>query len=233
MIFGRLKTLASTAVLSVLFATPSLGENISMQFNISYGFAKLGEMHFDVETTGNRYKANGRLFTTGIVSSFFDIEFTNTSNGRERRNGNLRPVLYSSFTEQDGEVSEVVIEYTGKKVSHVFFDPERDIQPFAIGLSDSVDPSSLVYLIVRPVSSDRLCVGEYTMFDGEVISEIIYTGMRHLKGGLVECLVSYEGTKFGGFSISALVFAPNEDGMAYIKRFSIDTPVGKLIARVK
>lgn len=203
-------------------------ETLRYHFNVRLGAAKIGEMQVVVENTGTAYSAFGKLYTTGLVGAFYNANYDSYAEGRVI-NGELVPVRHLSTSNEKGRITTTEISYSGNRVTSVAFSPSKTVPAGATSERNSIDPMSLIYQLVRPVSAQEVCTGSYDLFDGLKRMNVSYTNRRQYSDGRVECDVSYSdnGNK-GGVSPSAVVFRSGSDGRMYIDRFSANTSIGNL-----
>ncbi len=223
---------AITAVIYGLTVIPAMAETSNMRFNVSYGMAKIGEMHVASTITENSFSTSGSLFTTGITGALYDARYDSNSQGGIDANGVFLPSLYTSVANEKGNITSAEIRYSGNTVSSVTFNPPKTIPANATSQSGVLDPMTMIYHLIRPLPADQVCTGDYAMFDGKQRNTVRFFGLKVDGNGNIECSVSYSGSgNSSAISISGMVFTPGSDGLMHIKQFSVDTGIGKLVAR--
>lgn len=216
------------AILILLTPISANGETLRYLFDVRLAVGKIGEMQVLVENTGTAYSATGALYTTGLVGALYDARYDSYAEGRVdgRR---LNPVRYTSTSNEKGTVSTAEITYSGNRVTRVRFTPAKPVPQRATSERNTIDPMSLIYQLIRPVSVGDVCKGDYKLFDGQKRMTVSYTNLKRYTNGRVECDIVYSGTgNNGGISLSAAVFNKGADGLMYIDRFTANTNIGTL-----
>ncbi len=227
--------LLSATAISMASVVPVAAESFNYLFNINLGIAKIGEMRVKATNGGGQYTASGALYTTGITGALYDVRFDSDIKGRVANTGQLLPGRYTSKSNEDGKISHATIRYSGNKVSKVVFDPQKHIAPDATSQRNTLDPMSLIYLLLRPVSMDHICGGQFALFDGQVRMKVTFTNARKFSDGRVQCSVAYAGAngQSGGIVPTSVTYVPRDNGLMYIAGFSAKTNIGTLTATLR
>lgn len=225
-------TLFMAGVIAVS-AMPVAAESLNYLFSIRLGAVKIGEMRVKANDNGSRYSAAGSLYTTGVAGALYNVRFDSDVSGTVAGNGQYLPVSYSSKSFEDDKTSTSNITYSNDRVSAVSHNPSKSVPASATSERDTVDPMTLIYLLLRPVSREHICGGSYDLFDGDTRLHVTYTNPRQYTDGRIECTISYSGGGGGGIVPSSVVFAKGEDGRMHITRFSARTNIGALTATLR
>lgn len=225
-----IKSSITALAITTFSALPAAAESLNYLFSISLGVAKIGEMRVRADVNGGQYSTSGSLKSTGIAGALYDVSYEHASAGTYANEWQFNPSRYSSTAVESGETEHTQITYAGNRVSGVTFDPTRDVPASATGQTNTIDPMTLIYLLLRPVSPDHICGGNYTLFDGRNRRQVTYTNPRRFNDGRVECSVSYGGGS-SGLALTGVTFVPGNDGMMHISRFSANTNAGTLTAK--
>lgn len=221
------------AILMMWAPVLASAETLRYHFDVRLGIGKIGEMQVLVENTGTAYSALGSLYTTGLVGAFYNARYDSYAEGRVTAKG-LRPVRFTSTANEQGNITTSEITYSGNRVVSVEFSSSQQIHADATSQKNTIDPMSLIYQLVRPVSAQEVCTGSYDLFDGIKRMTVSYTNLKRYNDERVECDVSYSGTgQKGGVSPSAVVFTPGDDGQMYIDRFIASTSIGNLAVSLR
>ncbi len=230
MVLKFIKTAAAALTITTISVFPSNAETFDYMFDISLGMAKIGEMRVQADVNEGRYDVSGALKSTGIVGALYDVSYESRARGRNTDHWNFSPHRYNSVSVEGNDTQISNIRYEGNRVSRVVFDPRKRIPDSATSETNTIDPMTLIYLLVRPVSMDHICGGSYILFDGRKHLEVTYTNPRSFSDGRVECAVTYGG-KSSGVALSSVTFEPGDDGLMHISRFAANTNIGTLTAR--
>ena len=205
-------------------------ESFNYLFDINLGVAKIGEMRVSADINGSSYNTVGTLKSTGIAGAIYDVSYESRAQGSFDHPWHFVPTRYSSVSNENGEATTTAINYTGNRVSGVTITPPKNIPASATSETNTVDPMTLIYYLVRPVPAENVCGGSFDLFDGRTRMTVTYTNARRFNDGRIECAVAYTG-KNSGVALSSVTFRPGENGMMYISRFSAGTAAGTLTAR--
>ena len=222
------------AIFAAILPVTAMAEKFDYRFDVRLGLAKIGEMQVAASNNGSSYSVGTLLHTTGIVGALYDLRYDQSSSGRVGVGGGLVPVRHTSISDERNEVSKLEILYSGDRVSRVTYDPARSVPVGVTRFRNTVDPGSLMYLLLRPVSSKRVCTGDIDLFDGRNLSAVRFVDVKRYNDGRVECSISYsgEGGK-AGVALSALVFAPDNNGLMRIRQFEAHTSIGTLTIKAR
>lgn len=232
--FGNVKSAILAAVILGGSMVPASAASLDYLFNIRLGVAKIGEMRVKSTDASGQYSASGALYTTGIAGALYDVRFDSAVSGTVASSGQYLPVSYTSESYEDGKTTSAAISYSGPKVANVSYTPSKPVSAGAVGQADTIDPMTLIYLLIRPVSMDHICGGAYDLFDGGTRLRVTYTNPRKYNDGRVECSVAYDGgAKAGGIVPTSVIFKPGSDGMMHIRQFSAQTNLGVLVATLR
>lgn len=205
-------------------------QSFNYLFDINLGIAKIGEMRVSADITGSNYSTVGTLKSTGIAGALYDVSYESRAQGSFDHPWHFVPARYSSVSIENGENTTTAINYAGNRVSGVTITPPKDIPASATSETNTVDPMTLIYFLVRPVPAENVCGGTFELFDGRTHMTVSYTNARRFNDGRIECSVAYTGTN-AGVALSSVTFNPGDDGMMYISRFAANTNAGTLTAR--
>ncbi len=222
------------AIFAAFIPTAPLAESFDYRFDVRLGVAKIGEMQVAANNDGKSYSVATILYTTGLVGAVYDLRYEQTATGRIGAGGVLVPVRHTSISDEKGKVSTLEILLSGDRVSSVTFDPVRNVPAEVTTYRHTVDPMTLMYFLLRPVSAAKVCSGEVELFDGRNRSKVEFTNIKRLNDGRVECSISYTGDGGkGGIALSALVFKPDNNGLMRIRKFEAHTSIGTLAIRAR
>lgn len=217
------------AIFAALIPTVPLAQSFDYRFDVRLGMAKIGEMQVAANNDGNSYSVATALYTTGLVGAIYDVRYDQTAIGRIGVGGVLVPVRHTATSDEKGRVSRLEILFSGNQVSRVTFDPAKEVLAEVTTYRNTIDPMSLMYFLLRPVRSAKVCSGEVNMFDGKSRRTVKFTDIKRYIGGRVECSISYSGDgNAGGIALSALVFKPDNNGLMRILKFKAHTSLGTL-----
>jgi len=222
----------AAAALIAALGSSAAAESFNYLFNIRLGAVKIGEMRVKANNGGRQYSASGSLYTTGLTGALYDVRFDSDVAGTVASNGQYLPVAFSSKSREGGKTVRAEMHYSGDRVSSVSFSPSKNVPADATSQRDTVDPMTLIYLLIRPVPMANICGGSYDLFDGKNRLHVTYTNPRKFSDGRVECTVSYSG-KTGGIVPAEVVFVPGDNGWMYIRQFSAKTKLGMLHATLR
>ena len=224
----------SAAIFAAFIPAMTLAESFDYRFDVRLGLGKIGEMQVAANNDGNSYSVATALYTTGLVGAVYDVRYNQTATGRIGAGGVLVPMRHTSVSDEQGKVSRLEILFSGNRVSRVAFDPAKDVPAAVTTYRNTVDPMSLMYLLLRPLSSAKVCTGEVELFDGRKRSNVAFTDLKRFNDGRVECNISYtdDGGK-GGIAVSALVFQPDNNGMMRIRKFEAHTSIGTVTIKAR
>ncbi len=232
-----LKTIYITiyaAILAAFIPAATLAQSFDYRFDVRLGMAKIGEMQVAANSNGKSYSVATALYTTGLVGALYDVRYDQTAVGRIGVGGVLVPVKHTATSSEKGTVSQLEILFSGDRVSSVRFDPERNVPAEVTTYRRTVDPMSLMYFLLRPVSSTKVCSGEVDLFDGRDRSSVKFTDIKRYNDGRVECNISYSGNGGkGGIALSALVFEPDNNALMRIRKFEAHTSLGTLTIKAR
>ncbi len=227
-------TLRRAAMVLVLTLLPQLGvaqtQSFNYLFDINLGMAKIGEMRVRADIDGTQYSTSGSLKSTGLAGAIYDVSYESRAEGSFDHPWHFIPTRYESTSVENDETKITQISYSGNRVAAVVFQPSRDVPASATSETNTIDPMTLIYYLVRPVPAENVCGGTFDLFDGRTRMTVSYTNARRFNDGRIECSVSYTG-KNSGVALSSVTFQPGDDGMMYISRFSANTNAGTLTAR--
>jgi len=211
-----------------------LAQSFDYRFDVRLGMAKIGEMQVAANSDGKSYSVATALYTTGLVGALYDVRYDQTAIGRIGVGGALVPIRHTATSSEKGTVSGLEILFSGDRVSSVVFDPARSVPAVVTTYRHTVDPMSLMYFLLRPVSSAKVCSGGVEMFDGRDRSSVKFTDIKRYNDGRVECNISYSGNGGrGGIALSALVFEPGNNGLMRIRKFEAHTSLGTLTIKAR
>lgn len=232
--FKAILNFICTAIFAVILPLSAMAENFDYRFDVRLGLVKIGEMQVAVNNDGSSYSVGTLLKTTGVVGAVYDLRYDQSSSGRIGVGGVLVPVRHTSISDERDIVSRLEILFSGNRVSHVSYDPQRFVPAEVTGFRNAVDPGSLMYFLLRPLSSDRVCTGDVDLFDGRNLSAVQFIDIKKYNDGRVECSISYsgEGGK-AGVALSALVFVPDNNGLMRIRKFEAHTSIGTLTIKAR
>ena len=205
-------------------------QSFNYLFDINLGVAKIGEMRVSADINGSNYSTVGTLKSTGLAGAIYDVSYESRAQGSFDHPWHFLPVRYSSVSNENGESTTTAISYAGNRVSGVNITPPRNIPASATTETNTIDPMTLIYFLVRPVPAANVCGGTFDMFDGRTRMTVAYTNARRFNDGRIACAVTYTG-KNSGVALSSVTFTPGNDGMMYISRFAANTNAGTLTAR--
>ena len=209
-------------------------ESFDYRFTVRLGMAKIGEMQVAANNDGKSYSVATVLYTTGLVGAIYDVRYDQASVGRIGVGGALVPVKHTATNDERGTISRIEILYSGDRVSSVVFDPVRNIPAEVTTFRHTVDPMTLMYFLLRPVSTAKVCSGEVELFDGRNRSKVEFTDIKRFNDGRVECNILYSGDGGkGGIALSALVFEPDNNGLMRIQKFEAHTSIGTLTIKAR
>ena len=232
-----LKTIYITlcaAIFAAVIPTMTLAESFDYRFDVRLGIAKIGEMQVAANNDGKSYSVATALYTTGLVGAIYDVRYDQTTIGRIGVAGVLVPVRHTSTSDEKGKITTLEILFSGDRVSSVAFDPAKNVPAEVTTYRHTVDPMSLMYFLLRPVSSAKVCSGEVQLFDGRNRSKVEFTDIKRFDDGRVECSISYSGDGGkGGIALSALVFKPDNNGLMRIQKFEAHTSIGTLTIKAR
>ena len=221
-----------TAITATLLLLPgsmfAQTQSFSYLFDINLGMAKIGEMRVSADIAGTNYSTVGSLKSTGLAGAIYDVSYESRAQGTFDHPWHFVPVRYSSVSVENDESTTTAITYSGNRVSNVSMTPPKD--GTSTGQTDTIDPMTLIYFLVRPVPAENVCGGTFNLFDGSTSMTVSYTNPRRFNDGRIECSVAYSG-KNSGVALSSVTFTPGDDGMMYISRFNASTNAGTLTAR--
>lgn len=222
------------AIFAAILPTFALAENFDYRFDVRLGLVKIGEMQVAVNNNGSSYSVGTLLRTTGVLGAVYDLRYEQISSGRIGVGGVLVPVWHTSISDERDDVSKFEIRYSGDRVSHVTFDPVKSVPEKVTSYRKTIDPGTLMYFLLRPVTSKRACTGEVELFDGQSLSHVQFVDVKRYNDGRVECNISYsgEGGK-AGVALSALVFEPDTNGLMRIRKFDANTSIGTLTIKAR
>lgn len=222
------------AIFAAIMPTVAMAETFDYRFDVRLGLVKIGEMQVAANNDGKTYSVATQLYTTGLVGAVYDLRYDQTAMGRIGVGGVLVPVRHTSFSDEKGDILRLEILFSGDRVSSVTFDPVRNVPAEVTGYRSTVDPMSLMYFLLRPVSAARACTGEVVLFDGRNRSTVKFTDIKRFNDRRVECNISYSGDNGkGGIALSALVFVPDTNGLMQIQKFEARTSIGILTIKAR
>jgi len=222
------------AIFALLIPTLTLAESFDYRFDVRLGLAKIGEMGVVASNDDKSYSVATTLYTTGLVGAIYDVRYDQTAIGRIGVGGVFVPVRHTSTSDEQGKVSSLEILFSGDRVSSVAFDPAKNVSAEVTTYRHTVDPMTLMYFLLRPVSSAKVCSGETELFDGRNRSKVGFTDIKRFNDGRVECSISYSGDGGkGGIALSALVFKPDNNGLMRIQKFEAHTSIGTLTIKAR
>lgn len=223
-----------TGIFIALMALPALANAQTQSFNylfdISLGMAKIGEMRVSADISGNSYATVGTLKSTGLAGAIYDVSYESRAQGTITHPWLFVPSRFNSVSKENGDQKTTQINYAGNRVTNVTFVPPRAGGANATAQTDTIDPMTLIYFLVRPVPEANVCGGTFNMFDGHTAMRVQYSNPRRFNNGNVSCSVTYSGSN-SGVALSSVTFAPAGNGMMIIKAFEADTNAGALTAR--
>ncbi|PCJ73405.1 MAG: hypothetical protein COA53_12655 [Rhodobacteraceae bacterium] len=223
-----------TAILAALIPTISVGQSFDYRFDVRLGMAKIGEMQVAANNDGKSYSVATALYTTGLVGALYDVRYEQRAIGRIGVGGALIPVKHTAMNDEKGAISRLEILFSGNRVSRVTFDPAKAVPAEVTTYRDTVDPMSLMYFLLRPVSPEKVCSGGINMFDGRNRSAVKFTDIKRYTDGRVECNIAYSGDGGkGGIALSSLVFHPDSNGLMRIRKFEAHTSLGTLTIKAR
>ena len=232
--FKTINMTICAAIFAAVIPAMTLAESFDYRFDVRLGLVKIGEMQVAANNDGKSYSVAAALYTTGLVGAIYDVRYEQSTMGRIGVAGALVPVQHTSTSDEKGNVSRLEILYSGDRVSSVAFDPAKSIPAEVTTYRHTVDPMSLMYLLLRPVSSAKVCSGDVKLFDGRNLSAVEFTDIKRYNSGRVECNISYTGDGGkGGIALSALVFEPDNNGLMRIRKFEAHTNIGTLTIKVR
>ncbi len=221
-------------IFAVFIPMISLAESFDYRFDVRLGLAKIGEMQVVANNDGKSYSVATVLYTTGLVGAIYDVRYDQTAIGRIGVGGVLVPVKHTATNDEKGTISRLEILFSGDRVSSVTFNPAKSVPGEVTTYRHTVDPMSLMYFLLRPVSSAKVCSGEVEMFDGRDRSVVKFTDIKRYNDGRVECDISYSGAGGkGGIALSSLVFEPDNNGLMRIQKFRAHTSIGNLTIKAR
>ena len=221
-------------IFAAFIPTITLAESFDYRFDVRLGMAKIGEMQVAADNDGKSYSVATALYTTGLVGAIYDVRYDQTAIGRIGVDGVLVPVRHTATNDEKGTISRLEILFNGDRVSSVTFDPARNVPVEVTTYRHTVDPMSLMYFLLRPVSSAKVCSGEVDMFDGRNRSAVKFTDIKRYNDGRVECNIFYSGDGGkGGIALSALVFEPDNNELMRIQKFKAHTSLGTLTIKAR
>jgi hypothetical protein len=234
MMFKTIYMTLWAAIFAAVIPTMTLAESFDYRFDVRLGIAKIGEMQVAANNDGKSYSVATALYTTGLVGAIYDVRYDQATTGRIGVDGVLVPVRHTATNDEKGNISRVEILFSGDRVSGVTFDPAKSVPAAVTTYRHTVDPMSLMYFLLRPVSEAKVCSGEVELFDGRNRSAVKFTDIKRFNDGRVECSISYsgEGGK-GGIALSALVFRPDNNGLMRIQKFEAHTSIGTLTIKAR
>ncbi len=222
------------AILAAFVPTISAAQSFDYRFDVRLGMAKIGEMQVAANNDGKSYSVATALYTTGLVGALYDVRYEQTAIGRIGAGGALVPVKHTAMNDEKGTISQLEILFSGNRVSRVTFDPAKAVPAEVTTYRDTVDPMSLMYFLLRPVSSAKVCTGGVNMFDGRNRSAVKFIDINRYNDGRVECNISYSGDGGkGGIALSSLVFYPDNNDLMRIRKFEAHTSLGTLTIKAR
>ena len=223
-----------TAIFAVMLPAATISETFDYRFDVQLGIAKIGEMRVAANNDGKRYSVKTILRTTGLVGAFYDLRYDQSSSGLVVSGGALRPVQHTSFSNERNNVSTLEILFSGNRVSRVTYDPIKPVPAEVYSYRNTVDPGTLMYILLRPVNTNKVCAGNIDLFDGRKLSSVRFVDVKRYTDGRVECSISYsgEGGK-AGVALTSLVFTPDSNGVMRIRKFEAHTSIGTLTIKAR
>ena len=227
------KTFATTGLVAGLVlgnVAPVAAESFNYLFSIRLGIAKIGEMRIKGNDEGGRYETSGKLYTTGMAGALYDVEYTYAAEGISSNPWRLMPKLFTARIMEGGKERTEEIRYSGDRIVSIDGKPPSEKR----GVRGSVDPMTLIYILVRPVSAASVCGGAFVMFDGQTRFDVRFVNARRYNDGRVTCDVKYgENTGGRGVAVSGVTYEPGDDGRMYIRNFAAETSIGTLKATLR
>ncbi len=212
-------------------AGPVAAESIDYLFNIKLGIAKIGEMRITGREDGKTYETTGELHTTGLAGAVYDLKYTYTAKGDASNHWHLLPALYTAKIHEKSDNRAVEIRYSGNRVVSVTTQPPTPQPANMASQRNTVDPMTLIYMLIRPVAPENVCAGKYALYDGNTHFTVTYVNPHKYSDGRVVCGVDYAGGNGNsGVSVSGITFKPGADGRMYISDFTVQTNAGALKA---
>lgn len=212
-------------------AAPSTAESFDYLFDIRLGIAKIGEMRITGKDEAAQYSTTGKLYTTGLAGAVYDLEYTYSAKGNSTNPWHVLPLQYAAEIHENGYDRTVNIRYSGDRIAAITTDPSSPEPANMNSQHGTVDPMTLIYLLVRPVPAESVCGGSYELYDGATRFTVTYVNARRFNDGRVECDVDYAGQSGNaGVSVSGITYVPGDDGRMYIRSFTVQTNAGALKA---
>ncbi|MEO1920056.1 MAG: DUF3108 domain-containing protein [Paracoccaceae bacterium] len=230
----KMNCMPLSAIFAVLLPLAGLAETFDYRFDVRLALVKIGGMQVAANNDGSSYSAGMVLYTTGLAGVFYDVRYEQSVIGRIAPDGRLQPIRHSLINDEQGRISHLEILFDGNNVSGVTYDPQRNVPEDFSGIQNVVDQMSLIYWLLRPGRSQQVCTGEIDFFDGKNVSMIKFMNVQRRGDGRVQCDIVYSGAVGKiGVALSALVFAPDTEGLMRIRRFDVNTSIGLLTAKAR
>lgn len=204
-------------------------EPMSMDFDVRFGGVKIGEMTVRGDETAEKYSAEGILRTTGLAGAVYNIEYRYSANGHVTGDRFL-PDKFTALNRESGRVNSQIITYRSDKINSVQFWPEAQVGDDVIGQKGTLDPMTLIYVLMRPMDAQKPCGLVADLHDGKNRFRVTSTLAARSSTGGVTCDIAYthKGKETGGLSPSGVVFEPNAKGEMVIDWFAAKTNIGIL-----
>ncbi len=211
-------------------ALPLAAESFNYLFSIRLGIVQIGEMRIKGDDQGGRYETSGKLYTTGLAGALYNVAYTYSAAGNSTNRWRLMPKLFTAKIFEDGKTRTEEIRYNGDRIMSINGKPPKESQD----VRGSVDPMTLIYILVRPVPKESVCGGSFVLFDGSTRFDVSFVNARKYNDGRVTCDVKYGGKAGGrGVAVSGVTYEPGDDGWMYIRNFAAETSIGTLKATLR
>ncbi|MHA3915991.1 DUF3108 domain-containing protein [Halovulum sp. GXIMD14793] len=238
-LFG--KWLAVAAVLATSLAVPATAKDEIHSYTVYVGGVKVGNLNMSARTSGNRYAAVAQVTDAGVVSAFFDIDFSGRADGAVVGPHNFRPGRYTSKEVEDDGTKTREVRFKGNRPVSASFSPQRKKRDFDVVISqqtNTVDPVTAAFTVLEQRPKDKACNRTVEIFDGAKRSRLKLNALKDAGGGKFYCTGTF--SRVAGYPRSqlqkkrnfpfVLQFQETSGGELRVYRFETDSTFGTVAA---
>lgn len=172
--------------LAVCIGRPGMAETRTQaRFVMKVLGTNVAEIRIDGTVSDARYAVDGRLATTGVVSALVDVLYVGRAQGR-RAGSAFRPQRYSETVVEGKARKSGALAFRGG-VPHPEGYKAEERGPDALpieGQSDTVDPLTAIFMVLRDQSDAEVCKLRQFVFDGERRTHVDFTRAAPASDGL-------------------------------------------------
>lgn len=228
---------ATLLFLSLATAAPAVAEQAS--FSVSVTGIPAGSLALRGSESGNRYKVQGQVRSSGIARGLYPAEVTAAASGQVRGNS-YSPSSYSEESSVRGTTKTKRITYSGgvPNVTSVPADTRR--KPYHAAprrQGGTVDPLTIAYAILRDRPAGLACNLDLQPYDGRERTRIRMSGGTR-EGDTLVCPGIY--TRVAGFSEDdmrkadwpfTVTYEVAPDGTHRVEKVHVPTSMGPVVLR--